>query len=272
MVSRTETKVEIRVKSPVPDTRELYSAGSEVAGARLALNLDLESQLGIVAKISAYSAELANIPEKTQEGRFHWRNPAFGPYDAATYYCMARHFQPRRIIEIGAGYSSLIAVEAAGRNGATEITCVDPYPHDFLKSSVSVKLLPKQIQSVELGTFTNLQDGDFLFVDSSHMSKIGSDMNDIIFRILPAVSNGVLIHFHDIFLPFDYPANWVKKRGIFYNEQYLLLALLMFNPCFEVVLANQFLCRTSGDELRRAFPDVPNGPVGGSSFWMRRSG
>ena len=256
----------------MPDTREVDIVGSEVAGARPILKLDLNAQLGVVAKLSPYSGELAGIPDKAKEDSFHWRIPAFGPLDAATYYCMVRHFKPRQIVEIGAGYSSLIAADAAGRNGGSQITCIDPNPRDFLKASVSVKLLPEKVQSVELGLFTDLHDGDFLFIDNSHMSKTGSDVNDVMFRMLPVLSKGVFVHFHDIFLPFDYPTNWIKKRGIFYNEQYLLLAFLMFNPCFEVVLANQFLCRTSGDQLRKAFPSVPTGPVGGSSFWTRRSG
>ena len=141
----------VNYNSPLPDTREVDIVGSEVAGARPILKLDLNAQLGVVAKLSPYSGELAGIPDKAKEDPFHWRIPAFGPLDAATYYCMVRHFKPRQIVEIGAGYSSLIAADAAGRNGGSQITCIDPNPRDFLKASVSVKLLPEKVQSVELG-------------------------------------------------------------------------------------------------------------------------
>ena len=97
-------------------------------------------------------------------------------------------------------------------------------------------------------------------------------MNDVSFRVLPFKTPGVFVYFHDIYLPFDYPKEWVRRKQIFYNEQYVLLVFLAFNDCFETVLAHDFLSQTAEIEMRKALPRVPEGPVGGSSFWIRRRG
>ena len=262
----------ISFESPIPDTKELSGAKSELVKAgRLTLKLNLESELETLHEISPYCHEL-DFPQHSKAGCFHWQNPAFGPYDSAVYYCMIRHFRPRRVIEIGSGYSTLIALEAAKKTRGTQITCIEPYPRDFLKSNRAITLLERKVQDVELDTFLALEPGDFLFVDSSHISRIGSDVNDIFFRILPSLSPGVLIHFHDIYLPEDYPPAWVKKKKIFYNEQYLLAAFLAFNRDFEILLALHFLAGAAEAAIRSALPSVPEGPVGGGSFWIRRPG
>jgi hypothetical protein len=114
-----------------------------------------------------------------------------------------------------------------------------------------------------------LDSCDKLFIDSSHTCETGSDVNRIFFDILPRLRAGVWIHFHDIFLPWDYPREWVIDQKIFWNEQYLLMAFLMFNEWFEVALANRYLLREHFEKLQQAFPFLPTWDKG-ASFWIRR--
>ena len=234
------------------------------------LKMDAVAQLQFLSQVAPFSQELADVPDQAEENEFHWQNPTFGPYDSAVYYGMIRHFRPAKVVEVGSGYSTLLAQKAARKNGNTEIICIEPYPRSFLKARGLARLIQSKVQHVDLEVFSSLKEGNILFIDSSHASKIGSDVNDIFFRILPAVKKGVVIHFHDIFLPDDYPLSWVKGKQIFYNEQYLLLAFLAFNTSFEVLLAHHFLSRKSQPEMGAAFPTMPEGPVGGGSFWIRR--
>jgi hypothetical protein len=124
------------------------------------------------------------------------------------------------------------------------------------------------VQQVPLAHFARLKSNDILFIDSSHVCTAGSDVNFLVFEVLPRLEPGVLVHFHDIFLPWDYPEPWIKERRIFYNEQYLLLAFLMFNDAFEVLVASRFLTMTDEDRFRRLFPFLPW--IKACSFWLRR--
>lgn len=131
-------------------------------------------------------------------------------------------------------------------------------------------LIKSRVQDVDPGEFAKLQEGDILFVDSSHVAKIGSDVNHLFFKVLPAVARGVHVHFHDIFLPYEYRRDWIKEKMLFWNEQYLLRAFLMGNAEWDVTLPVCRLSRTSPDLLQKACPS-PTGTVTGGSFWMRRS-
>jgi hypothetical protein len=114
---------------------------------------------------------------------------------------------------------------------------------------------------------------DILFVDSSHVCKFGSDVNHMILRVLPRLQPGVVVHFHDIFLPFEFPKHWVKQYKLFWNEQYLFHAFLLFNNRFETLLGNYLIQKTRYEEARRLFPCQPEGtPFGGGSFWIRSKG
>lgn len=257
--------------SPVPNTRRISEQTFATPNdPHQLISMNTDEQLRTLGQLSTFCHELADVPEQSDPGEFHWHNPSFGPYDAAMYYCLIRHFRPATIVEIGAGYSTLIASKALQQNGFGQVICIEPNPRDFLRSESSIHLLVQEVQRVDSEVFGSLCSSDILFVDSSHISKTGSDVNDVFFRIVPALKKGVLLHFHDIFLPFEYPRQWVRDKRIFYNEQYLLLAFLAYNPAFEVVLAHNFLSSMSGERVRAAFPVVPDGPVGGGSFWVRK--
>src|ERR1019366_6710867 len=177
--------------------------------------------------------------------------------------------------EVGAGYSTWIAGLAAVRNGDTALDAVEPYPPPFLVAGLPGlrRLIQEPVQSVPAGTFTSLEANDILFIDSSHVCKTGSDVTYLILEILPRLKPGVIVHFHDIFLPWNMPRVWVEKNLLFWNEQYLLLAFLQGNRDFEVLLASHYLGRCHPERLKQAFPylNIDIAWPGGSSFWVRRA-
>jgi hypothetical protein len=169
-------------------------------------------------------------------------NGWFPPLDAAVYQAMIRHRRPEHVVEVGCGWSTAALFDAGA---APHVTLIDPdlgRLRDVLTSDdldrCTVFELP--LQAVPLSVFQGLTAGDVLFIDSTHVTKCGSDVNRIFFEILPALASGVLIHFHDVFYPFGYPAAWhLEGRG--WNEAYLLRAFLQYNHAFEIVLWNGML-------------------------------
>ena len=221
--------------SPLPSQRDIREQRQfEIVG----IDLRYDEQLALLEKLSAFDAAGPRFDEPS--------NVWFPPADARIYEGMICHYQPRRVIEVGCGWSTAALFEAGG---APHVTLIDPQlgrvrellsPADLARC----ELLESRLQDVPLSTFEALDSGDVLFVDSSHVTKLGSDVNRILFEVLPALASGVLIHFHDVFYPFEYPEPWVSE-GWGWNETYLLRAFLEYNEAFEVVLWADML-RTMG--------------------------
>jgi hypothetical protein len=252
---------------PIPDTRclpeTLWSQPSEMAG----INMNDAMQLDLLRNhFSKFREECTNLPAEPPPGQ---RRP-FRGVDALVSYCVVRHFQPRLIIEVGSGFSSLILGQAAAKNKNSALICIDPFPSDFLRQGFpglrsSIK---EKIQDIDLEFFSQLGSGDVLFIDSSHTVKIGGDVNYLFLELLPRLRPGVIVHVHDIFLPFEYRRDWVLDEFRFWTEQYLLQAFLTFNSEFEVLLANSYLSHYHREDLKAAFRNLPS--WAGGSFWMRR--
>ena len=120
-------------------------------------------------------------------------------------------------------------------------------------------------------TFLQLGAGDILFIDSSHIARIGSDVTYLFHELLPCLKRGVLVHVHDIFLPAEYPKGWIFKDHHFFNEQYMLQAFLCFNAAFEVFWASHFMYLKHADRLKTLFNYPDLGSIGPGSFWIRRT-
>jgi hypothetical protein len=230
-------------------------------------------QLDLLRKrFSKFRGEYEQFPTQSTADpvRFHLNNGLFDGMDALVAYCMVRHFKPRLIIEVGSGFSSLILGEAAAKNGSSALICIEPFPQEFLKQSFPGlhSLIEKRVEDVELEFFSQLGSGDILFIDSSHTVKIGGDVNYLFLEVLPRLNPGVIVHVHDIFLPFEYRRDWVMEEFRFWTEQYLLQAFLTFNSEFEVLMANAYLCHYYKEDLEAVFPSLAS--WGGGSFWMRR--
>jgi hypothetical protein len=252
---------------PIPDTQSLpetlWSQPSELAG----INMNVAMQLDLLRNhFTKFREEYTNLPAEPPPGQ---RRP-FRGVDALVGYCIARHFQPRLIIEVGSGFSSLVLGQAAAKNKNSALICIDPFPTDFLRKGFPGlrSLIEKKIQDIDLEFFSQLESGDILFVDSSHTVKIGGDVNYLFLEVLPRLKPGVIVHVHDIFLPFEYRRDWVLDELRFWTEQYLLQAFLIFNSEFEVLLANSYLDHYHQEDMQAAFPDLPSSK--GGSFWMRR--
>jgi hypothetical protein len=170
--------------------------------------------------------------------------------------------------------------QAAARNGKSNLICIEPFPREFVRKGFPglQSLIEEKVQDINLEFFSQLESGDILFIDSSHTVKIGGDVNYLFLEVLPRLKPGVIVHVHDIFLPFEYRRDWVLDEFRFWSEQYLLQAFLTFNSEFEVVMANRYLAHRYREDLKTAFPNLENvkpalpNPVkwGGGSFWMRR--
>jgi hypothetical protein len=264
----------VHTYSPVPDTRSLTDLDFRERDDFLTrAGVDVAAMLEFVASAARWAGETDDIPaEPPPVDAFYWENTFFGELDALTYYGVLRERSPRLVVEIGGGYSTLLAARAAALNAATELVCIDPHPPAFLKADVSglSRLLPVPVQRLPPEFFDDLGSDDVLFVDSSHVSKIGSDVNYLVLDVLPRLREGVLVHFHDIFLPSEYPRAWVEGLA-FLNEQYLLAAFLLANDRFDVLAANHHLSRAEQAALEQLFGRSfqPQPRVEPSSLWMR---
>ena len=252
---------------PIPDTQSLperlWSQPSELVG----IDMNTARQLDLLRNhLTKFRDEYNNLSVDPPPGQ---RRPFHG-VDALVAYCMVRHFQPRLIIEVGSGFSSLIMGHAALKNENSALTSIDPFPRDFVRSGLPGRqsLIAKKVEDIDLEFFSQLQSGDILFIDSSHTVKIGGEVNYLFLEVLPRLRPGVIVHVHDIFLPFEYRRDWVLDELRFWNEQYLLHAFLAFNSEFEVLMANSYLNHYYQNDLKAAFAGLTSWESG--SFWMRR--
>jgi hypothetical protein len=202
-----------------------------------------------------------------QTGKFYYANPMFSHSDAMSYYCLIREAQPANIIEIGSGFSTSIAKQAIiDSNSRTKIHSFEPYPTEFLRSIDGVNLIDKKAQEISSDEINNLiQDGDIFFVDSTHTVKEGSDVIHIICNLLPKINKKIYVHFHDIFLPFCFPQDWVVEESRYWEEQYLLYAFLLGNKNAKVFYGST-LCAHYFPELMAEFTFSKFS--GGGSIWF----
>jgi hypothetical protein len=182
--------------------------------------------------------------------------------------------QPKRIVEVGSGFSSCVILDTAELflDGKVECTFVEPYPERLLsllrlEDRGRVQILVKRVQDVGLESFLALERNDILFIDSSHVAKIGNDVNYLLGEVLPRLRPGVYVHVHDIFYPFEYPESWIRE-GRSWNEAYILRAFLAFNLAFEIVLFNTFLERFHRGIFEREMPLCLRNE--GGSIWLQR--
>ena len=264
---------------PIPDTRalplSLWDRVSDLPGMDMREGAQKQLLSEIVAR---FKDEYAAIPEgaSTSEFHFYLGNVAFEAVDAEMLFGLIRLLKPRRMYEVGSGFSTLLAADALRRNGIDGCPCrfiaIDPYGSAELERKLpsDVELWRVPVQEVSLSEFQSLGENDILFVDSSHVCKIGSDMQFLFLEVLPRIRPGVVVHVHDIFMPLEYPQQWVLDLHRFWNEQYLLQAFLSFNTTFEVLWAGQWMHIKYPDLLMKAFPSYKPG-VSAGSFWFRRT-
>lgn len=261
----------------IPDVRESEARlFGNVSRTLPGINFNEDSQVRLMKEFAdKYYDEMPFQSHKTDGLRFYFDNVMFSYGDATSLYSMIRHLRPRRIVEIGSGFSSAVSLDTNDHffDGQIKCTFVEPNNERLLsllkeKDKETSRIVRALAQDVDLSVFTELEANDILFVDSSHVSKIGSDVNRIIFEILPILAVGVHIHFHDIFLPLEYPSQWIYE-GRAWNEAYLLRAFLQYNSAFEVVLMNTFMGHFHAPLLNERMPLFMRNP--GASFWIKKA-
>lgn len=266
--------------SPVPDSQELDLNGWSDPKFEHGIDYNPNCQRQWLEWIGeALGEEIGSLLSgRDQIGHFQPENGAFAGVDAAMLYAMIRRYAPKRIVEIGSGHSTccmLDAIEAHRRNGDSgydpDFRVCDPYPLD---SSVVPRDLV-QIEEISAQKlcpehFEHLSEGDILFIDSTHVVKPGSDLVNIMLRIIPSIPPGVLVHFHDIFLPRDYPETWIFRNRMFWNEQYFLHVFLQHNSAYEVVWAGQYCHLMMKENLKKTFSFYDPDTDSPGSFWIRK--
>lgn len=265
--------------SPIPpidevraDDARIFAIPESVPG----VDLHDADQVALLNTIAAFYPEMPFRERARGNLRYAFENPAYSYSDAIFLYGMIRHLRPKRVIEVGSGYSSSAMLDINDRffGGAIQFTFIDPFPetlHSVLRASdrKSVRITPSRVQNVDIELFTELAANDILFIDSTHVSRTGSDVNHIFFEVLPRLRPGVRIHFHDIFYPFEYPRDWVYE-GRAWSEAYLLRAFLTNNEAFSIEIWNDYLARFHGGRLEALMPACMKNT--GASIWIRRNG
>lgn len=261
--------------SPIPDPEELARKEDRVWGPprRSVPGLDLgwDRQAALLDAVQAFAAEYDYPPRAADAMHFQEINPFFSGLDSRMLFCLLRHLRPRRLIEVGSGFSSLLAADVNRRYfaGAIDVTCIDPYPQEFLLTGVPgiSRLIEARVEDLEPERFTCLEAGDILFIDSSHVAKTANDVCFLYLEILPRLAPGVVVHAHDVFLPAEYPKEWVLTENRAWNEQYLLQALLMHSRGFRILFGSSGAFHFLADRVRSVFGDL----YGGGSFWIERA-
>lgn len=265
---------------PIPDTGSLPDSLWEEPSELVGVDLREAEQLELLERLSGkYRSEYEALPRTPTAvpHEFYLRNDAFGTVDAEILYCLVRELAPKRLFEIGSGFSTRLSAQAcrvnAERGGsACELVAFEPYPSEVLRAGFPglTRLEPVKAQDIPRSEFARLEAGDILFIDSSHVLKVGSDVQVEILEILPRLKPGVVVHFHDIFLPAEYPKAWIQEHHRFWTEQYALQAFLTFNDRFEVLWGGSFMHLKHPDRLREAFSSYRDSTSWPGSFWIRR--
>ena len=222
-----------------------------------------------------FASELADLPrEKPDATEYFLDNGAFGTPDAECWYQMIRSVKPKRIIEIGSGFSTLMAVKAIRKNGEQdpgykcEHVCVEPYEMPWLEEK-GVAVVRRKVEDLDVKFFSQLEEDDILFIDSSHVIRPQGDVVFEYLELLPTLNKGVIVHIHDIFSPKNYLERWLVDDVVFWNEQYLVEAFLSNNGSWEIIGALNYLCHNYYARLKSVAPFLTPGG-GGGSLYIRR--
>lgn len=255
---------------PVPTPEEIadsFEAREQLPYGNPAI-FDRELLREELLDLLTFAAEFDPPKHSDQPDEYAWDSGMIGYSDAMAYYTMIRSRRPEVVVEVGAGFSTLIALEAVRRNGTGRIVCVEPHPRAFM-GNLDVELVQRPVQELSPDWFAErLPEGAFLFIDSTHAVKVGSDCLHLYLRVLPALRERVLVHVHDFHLPHGTPGSWIERR-LFWTEQYLVFAYLLGNPATRVIFgsdANMVWHRDLMLELMHG-----REVAGGGSLWFEQA-
>ena len=272
--------------SPIPSRQDVarHAAAKFAQGPECLAGVDLNvnGQLALVKSLGRVTADVTFAETAGRATRYYYGNNGFAPADALALAGMMRHFQPRRIIEAGAGYSTAAMIDVAERylRYRLAIECIEPEPErlrSLLRPGDTDWLVVHEtlVQDLPLSFYTRLQANDILFIDSSHVLKLGSDVSFMLLEVLPRLAPGVLVHIHDIPTPFEYPPEWYDE-GRAWNEAPAVRAFLLFNRGYEIAYFSEYLIRFQRQAMQAHMPgalrpaNAATGDSGAGSLWLRR--
>jgi Methyltransferase domain len=270
--------------SPIPAEADIRARLQQPDCADLpGIDLNIAAQRALLATFRAGYHDLLFPPARTAGTRYYFDQRMFCYVDAFALSAMLRHLRPQRIIEVGSGFSSAVMLDTIDRffSEPPDLTLIEPDParlRDVLRPDdfTRLALIEDLVQHVPLEHFMHLQAGDLLFIDSSHVLKCGSDVQFLLFDVLPRLPVGVVVHFHDIFAGFEYPARWLLDEGRYWNECYALRAFLSYNRAWEVLFFISHLMHVCHDWFESDMPLCLKHPgtscyPGGSLYLQRRA-
>jgi predicted O-methyltransferase YrrM len=266
--------------SPLPDTRDITPATYDKRWSLKGIAMNDNAQVSLLKTFhknlfndySRLPAEPTNSPQQ-----YYLTNGLFASVDGEILYCMVKHFFPKKIFEIGSGNTTYLIAQALNelkkeRRHKATLTTFDPFPNVYVKKGFAglTNLEQTRVQDVGLERFAELKANDILFIDSSHVVAVGSDVQYLLMEVLSHLNTGVIVHFHDIFLPEEYPKQWLLKDFRFWNEQYMLQAFLQHNNAFNVLWAGNYMKLRHSDLLKRFIPSFNEETIIPGSFWIRK--
>lgn len=260
--------------------KQLHALSKEENPSELrGIDLKFSKQHELLEQFHKYASECPFPRHKSDGFRYYYENTPYSYGDGITLYNMIRHYQPKKVIEVGSGFSSCVTLDTNDLffDSAIDITFIEPYPellHSLIINTIvsedknKPNIISKKLQDVDLEVFTQLEANDILFIDSTHVSKLNSDVNTIFFDILPSLPKGVIVHFHDIFWPFEYPKSWIQE-GRAWNEIYLFRSFLEFNDSFEIIFFADYLGKNHKDLFKDDMSIFLNNP--GGNIWLQKT-
>lgn len=240
------------------------------------VDFNIQEQLELLEKL-VFADELKNVPtQKTDDLSFYFNNAGFGTGDAEYWYQLIRLKKPKRIIEIGSGNSTLMAVNSINRNREDdagyecEHVCIEPYEMPWLENT-GVSVIRKRVEDIEISFFWKLEENDILFIDSSHIIRPDGDVLFEYLELLPTLNKGVIVHVHDIFSPRNYPSYFLIEKVTFWNEQYLLEAFLSHNRSWKVIGSLNYLHHHYYETLKSVCPFLSMSREPGSFYIQKKA-
>jgi len=268
--------------SPIPDIDDINSPAIRANGRVESIPGVRLNERGQLDRAEEFAKNYPDMPfpEQAAPGlRYHLDNQWFSYGDGVVLYSMMRDLKPRRIIEVGSGFSSAAMLDVNDRffDGKIELTFIEPYPKRLRgvlggADTAHYTILEAPVQDAPMECFGKLEANDILFIDSSHVGKVGSDVLHLLFNVLPTLAPGVVVHFHDIPWPFEYPHTWLEQ-GRAWNEAYFLRSFLQYNTSFEIAYFNSFLATNHATAISGLMPLAMRRPSaelteGNSSIWI----
>ncbi|HEV8020980.1 MAG TPA: class I SAM-dependent methyltransferase [Candidatus Lustribacter sp.] len=251
--------------------RALANIGPEIAG----VSIDRDAMIALWERLLPFLTTCPFSDAPAPGYRYGYDNQAFGYGDAVVLQAMLRHRRPKRLIEIGSGHSSACTLDTVDQfmDGACEVTLIEPHPKRVRAllgdRAGGVRIIESAVQRVPEAVFAELEAGDVLFIDSTHVLRTGSDVFYELFEILPRIASGVAVHFHDMFWPFEYPSNWILEDNRSWNELYAVRAFLTNNDLWKIIFFSDYLTKIEHERVERDLPRFAQSS--GSSLWLERS-